>query len=189
MPLDHFDLLAPIYDRLIRYNDPERLINIIELPEHGFLLDAGGGTGRVAQLFDKCSSNIIIVDISYAMLNQAMKKKGLPSVCSKTETLPFVDHSFDRIVMVDAMHHVIDQKITVQELWRLVKPGGRIIIEEPNIKFLSVKLVALAEKLALMRSRFLSGEQIAGLFPVKDSQISVDYESYNSWIVVNKLIQ
>jgi 2-polyprenyl-3-methyl-5-hydroxy-6-metoxy-1,4-benzoquinol methylase len=92
-------------------------------------------------------------------------------------------------VMVDAMHHVIDQKITAQELWRLVKPGGRIIIEEPNIKFLSVKLVALAEKLALMRSRFLSAEQIAGLFPVKDSQISVDYESYNSWIVVNKLIQ
>ncbi|MFU8772057.1 MAG: class I SAM-dependent methyltransferase, partial [Anaerolineales bacterium] len=155
MPLDHFDLLAPLYDRIIQYNNSEKLIELVELPSQGRILDAGGGTGRVAQWLNVNLSSIIVVDLSFAMLRQALNKKGLPSVCSKTESLPFDNNSFDRIVMVDALHHVYDQNLTAQEMWRLVKPGGRIIIEELNIKVLSVKLIALFEKLALMRSKFL----------------------------------
>jgi ubiquinone/menaquinone biosynthesis C-methylase UbiE len=188
MPLDHFDLLAPFYDKLIRYNNPEKLINLIKLPKRGYILDAGGGTGRVAQSINNSLSKIIVVDISHAMLRQAMQKKGLTSVCSITETLPFVGRSFDRIIMIDAMHHVFDQEKTVLEMWRLLKPGGRIVIEEPNISVFGVKLVAIAEKLTLMRSRFLRAEQIARYFPSQDSQITLEEESYHSWIIVDKLV-
>ncbi|MBE0410684.1 MAG: class I SAM-dependent methyltransferase, partial [Anaerolineales bacterium] len=130
--------------------------------------------------------NIIVVDLSFAMLRQALNKKGLPSVCSKTESLPFDNNSFDRIVMVDALHHVYDQHLTAQEMWRLVKPGGRIIIEELNINVLSVKLIALFEKLALMRSKFFSPERIASFFPDKESQIRIENERHNTWIIVDK---
>ena len=47
--------------------------------------------------------------------------------------------------MVDALHHVADQEATIRELWRLLKPGGRIIIEEPDIRRFEVKLLALIE--------------------------------------------
>jgi ubiquinone/menaquinone biosynthesis C-methylase UbiE len=188
MPLDHFDLLAPFYDRLIRYNNPEKLINLIRLPQQGNILDAGGGTGRVSQWFNNTHSKIVVLDISHAMLQQAMMKNGLTSVCSTTERLPFAGSSFDRIIMVDAMHHVFDQEITVHEMWRLLKPGGRIVIEEPNINVFAVKLVAFAEKLALMRSRFLQAEQIASFFPSQESKITLEEESYHSWIIVDKLI-
>jgi ubiquinone/menaquinone biosynthesis C-methylase UbiE len=186
MPLDHFDLLAPLYDRFIQYKKPEKLINLVELPFEGIILDAGGGTGRVAQWLNVNLSQIFVVDSSHSMLRQAVNKRGLDSVCSQTESLPFADDSFDRIVMVDALHHVFDQSITAQEMWRLVKPGGKIIIEEPNIKFFSVKLVAIAERLALMRSRFLSPDQIASLFSEKEAQISIENEGYNTWIIVAK---
>jgi len=46
--LDHFDILAPVYDRLIGPPDPARLTALLRLPTDGWLLDAGGGTGRVA---------------------------------------------------------------------------------------------------------------------------------------------
>ena len=58
--------------------------------------------------------------------------------------------------MVDALHHVIHQGQTAREMYRVLKPGGRIVIEEPDIRKFGVKLIAVAEKLLLMRSHFLS---------------------------------
>jgi len=186
MPFDHFDLLAPLYDRVINKYKPEKLSGFVKLPIKGRILDAGGGTGRVAQWLNVDSSQIVVVDLSHSMLRQAVIKRGLVSVCSQTEALPFVDCSFERIVMVDALHHVFDQGATAEELWRLIEPGGKIIIEELNISVLGVKLVAAAEKFALMRSRFLSSSQIADLFPEQESIISIENESYNTWIVIEK---
>ncbi len=65
--------------------------------------------------------------------------------------------------MVDALHHIIDHRQTIQDLWRVLAPGGILIIEEPDIRLFGVKLLALAEKLALFRSHFLSSSTIAGL--------------------------
>jgi hypothetical protein len=48
--MDHFGLLAPYYDRVIKPGDKNWLFEIIGLPAPGFLLDAGGGTGRITKL-------------------------------------------------------------------------------------------------------------------------------------------
>lgn len=60
---------------------------------------------------------------------------------------------FLRGIVVDALYHMVNQRQAAQELWHVLKPSGRIIIEEPDIRIFAVKLVALVEKLALMRSR------------------------------------
>ncbi len=44
-----------------------------------------------------------------------------------------------------------------------MKPGGRLLIEEPDIERLGAKFVAPGEKLALMRSHFYAAEQIRGM--------------------------
>lgn len=46
---------------------------------------------------------------------------------------------------------------------RVLKPGGRLVIEEPDINRFPVKLIALGEKLALMGSHFYSPQQISYL--------------------------
>ncbi len=76
--------------------------------------------------------------------------------------------------MVDALHHVINHQKTIDELWRLLKPGGRLVIEEMDLNQPLVKLVALAEKIALMRSHFLSPQAIAGLFPEVGGEIRIE---------------
>jgi demethylmenaquinone methyltransferase/2-methoxy-6-polyprenyl-1,4-benzoquinol methylase len=88
--------------------------------------------------------------------------------------------------MVDAMHHVCDQSKTAQELWRVIKPGGKIVIEEPNIQTRGVKLIALAEKLALMRSHFLSGQEILELFSSFPAVTEIHKEDHLVWVVVEK---
>lgn len=184
--IDHFGILSPIYDRLIRSSDPKRLLDLLELPPDGKLLDAGGGTGRIGYLLRPYVSQVVIADINFRMLKQAQNKADLYPVCTPSERLPFPGNSFDRVIMVDALHHVHDTFLTAKELWRVTKPYGRIIIEEPDIRAFSVKLVALFEKLALMRSHFSSPKKITELFSFTDEQPVIHENGYTVWVVINK---
>lgn len=184
---DHFSVLAPVYDRLIGVNQAEQLIDITDLPARGILLDAGGGTGRIASVLNSLIDITVVADISFGMLRQAVRKDNLQIACAPTEYLPFRDQCFDRIVMVDALHHVYDARETCQELWRVLKPGGKITIEEPDIRTVPVKIVALVEKLVLMRSRFIAPPIIGSYFQFPNAEIDIHQEGYTAWISINKI--
>ncbi len=183
---DHFGLLAPVYEKFIKPSQPEQLISLLELPAGGRLLDVGGGTGRVSGFLSDLVDEVFIADLSPKMLAQSLNKGGLHPVCSHAEKLPFPEGFFERIIMIDTLHHVCSQQDTAAELWRVLKPGGRIIIEEPNIAHRGVKLIALLEKIALMRSHFLSPEQIQKLFQQFQDDIQIRHDSHISWIIIPK---
>jgi ubiquinone/menaquinone biosynthesis C-methylase UbiE len=82
------------------------------------------------------------------------------------------------------LHHLISHAESAREMLRVLKPGGRIVIQEPDIKTFGVKLIAIAEKLLLMRSHFLSAESIAALFP--NGRTKIILEDSSAWVVVEK---
>lgn len=180
----HFNFLAPFYDRAIPFQRLEQTLKVLNLPHAGTLLDAGGGTGRVAEALRPHVGSVIVADVSRGMLAQA-RQKGLTASSAETERLPFADGVFDRVLMVDALHHVVHQGETVRELYRVLKPGGRLVIEEPDLRTFAVKLIAVAEKLALMRSHFLSPPQIASLLPPA-AQVRVEAEEHTAWVIAEK---
>lgn len=183
----HFDFLATIYDRVIGIPDTGRLAKLLDLPANGWLLDAGGGTGRVASLLRTQVDNIVICDLSHNMLKQARDKAGLETVRSHIESLPFADGLFDRILVVDAFHHFRDREQALAELLRALKSGGRLVIEEPDIRRFAVKLVALAETLTLMRSRFYSAAQIKDMVEASGYRTRVDSDNgFAVRVVVDK---
>jgi SAM-dependent methyltransferase len=184
--IDHFGLFAPFYERFIPLRNSEKLIQIAGLPVEGALLDAGGGTGRVAKSLRVLAGQIVVADLSPRMLNQIQSEHGIWPVNSQSEHLPFSDGFFERVIMVDALHHVCDQHETAVELWRVLKPGGRIVIEEPDVRTFSVKVIALAEKLALMRSHFLTPPEIAGLFDTNPTRIHIVQDGFNAWVIIDK---
>jgi ubiquinone/menaquinone biosynthesis C-methylase UbiE len=186
---NHFDLLAPVYERFIKPIDPNLLFSLVGLPVTGLLLDAGGGTGRISFTLREWVKGIVIVDSSMGMLVQASTKAGLQTVCSNTEKLPFCNEIFERVIMVDALHHVSDTTDTINELWRVVKPGGRIVIEEPNIQTFPVKILAILEKLTLMRSHFVVPQNIQQAFSGPNANHRLIREGITSWIIVDKQLK
>lgn len=182
MPFDHFSAIAPIYAR-VTYSSLDKMRDVAGLPTKGRLLDVGGGTGRVSSALLNDVDEVVVADVSMGMLDKT-HRSTLKPVCSYSELLPFPSESFERIIMVDALHHVVNQPASAKEMLRVLKPGGRIIIEEPDINTFGVKLIALAEKLLLMRSHFLSPLQIASLFPAGNTNIIS--EDSSAWVVISK---
>jgi demethylmenaquinone methyltransferase/2-methoxy-6-polyprenyl-1,4-benzoquinol methylase len=162
--LDHFGWIAPYYDRLASEPDVSIWRELLRLPAQGRLLDAGGGTGRLSSPLAADVNQVVLADPAWKMAEQARQKGVLTPLVCEAEALPFASGSFARVMMVDAFHHVRDQALVSKELLRVLAPGGRLVIVEPDIDQWGVKVVALMEKLLLMRSHFLRGQQIRALY-------------------------
>jgi demethylmenaquinone methyltransferase/2-methoxy-6-polyprenyl-1,4-benzoquinol methylase len=185
--LDHFGLLAPYYDRIFEPAHHDDWQRLLRLPIQGALLDVGGGTGRVSgQLCDQVDLSVVI-DPSAQMLSQAAEKRCLERAQAEAENLPFGDRCFECVILVDALHHVENQSKTLAELWRILKPGGRILIEEPDIRHFVIKLLALGEKILLMRSHFLSPDKIKAAFNAPNAKVTIETSGKNVYIVVEKM--
>jgi demethylmenaquinone methyltransferase/2-methoxy-6-polyprenyl-1,4-benzoquinol methylase len=184
---DHFALFAPFYDRLFANLDHDRLKSLLDLPVEGRILDAGGGTGRVAEALSGQAAQIVVADESAAMLRVADGKRGMVAVGARAQQLPFADAGFQRIILVDAFHHLGDQRAAAMELWRVLAPGGRLVIEDPDIRRLPVKLLALAERMAMMRSRFLTPDSMGEMFRALGGRVEVqDDGRMMAWVVADR---
>jgi ubiquinone/menaquinone biosynthesis C-methylase UbiE len=192
MNFDHFSAIAPIYAR-VTYSKKDMMREVASLPVSGRLLDIGGGTGRVASAIKEYVDEIVIADVSFGMLvyspradSSTGSKLCFRPVCGASETLPFADNSFERVIMVDALHHVIHHAHSAHEMFRVLKPGGVLVIEEPDIRTFGVKLIAIAEKLLLMRSHFLAPDAIMKLFDAGEKEIRA--ADGTAWVIVKKII-
>jgi demethylmenaquinone methyltransferase/2-methoxy-6-polyprenyl-1,4-benzoquinol methylase len=184
--IDHFGRVAKVYDRVIGIPDPAHLRQLLQLPIQGWLLDGGGGTGRVSGQLSAMVGNVVVNDLSHRMLKQAHAKPVFP-VCSVAEQLPFADNSFERILVVDALHHFFHQRDAIRDLIRVLKPGGRMVIEEPDYNLKLVKMLALAEKMFLMRSHFISPERIREMVAgCGASATIIKMDNFRAWIVADK---
>jgi len=186
MPLDHFSSIAGLYNKLAKFNTSAAFLDWLSLSQDDKVLDAGGGTGRVAEAIHGRVKRAVAADISLGMLRYAARK-GLSTVCTPVEALPFRSNAFDRAIMMDTLHHVSDQPKAIHELWRVLAPGGYLIIIEPDIHKSSVKLIAIAEKILLMGSHFLDAGNITSLLADHFNKIEATHDGSNIWIRAQKV--
>ncbi len=125
-------------------------------------------------------------DSSLKMLAEVQSKDGIHSACGLSECIPFHEQAFDRVLMVDAFHHLGNQTESGRELWRILKSGGRLVIEEPDIRQFSVKMIAVVEKLLLMRSHFWTAEKIANIFRGLPCQVQITRRKGSVFIIVDR---
>ncbi len=104
------------------------------------ILDLAGGTGDLAQRFAAKMGPqgcVILGDINLAMLEVGRDKiidGGLSQKIKVTalnaEALPFADCSFDLLTIGFGLRNVTDKQRALQEMWRVLRPGGKAFILE-----------------------------------------------------------
>ena len=97
------------------------------------LLEVGCGEGGNLKLMETGAAGAVGVDYSCAKVRWASRHVGHGRfVCADGHRLPFRNEMFDVILCRDVLHHVEDKRAVVNELVRVCRASGRIVIIEPN---------------------------------------------------------
>jgi demethylmenaquinone methyltransferase/2-methoxy-6-polyprenyl-1,4-benzoquinol methylase len=100
--------------------------------EPGFrLVDMGGGTGAYTAVFAAGCEEIVVLEPDRRKVAYGERRRPhVQFVAGQAEEIPFPDDHFDRATALVSLHHVQDQDRALQEVHRVLKPGGRFVIEE-----------------------------------------------------------
>jgi ubiquinone/menaquinone biosynthesis C-methylase UbiE len=121
---------------------PERIVEIVQnrrIKPHEWILDAGCGTGNYTIALAKAGFHVIGADFAAGMLAKAQEK--VTGDLSKNVSLQRVDLNvplnfpkdyFDHIISMSVLQAVVHPNFTLNELYRVLKPGGTIVLSLPK---------------------------------------------------------
>lgn len=102
------------------------------------VLDVGCGAGGKSLYYLGCGANKVVgIDIvpKYKEESEALAKKlglcGFEFFCEDASKTSFDDNTFDTVIMNDAMEHVAKPEEVLAEMYRILKPGGRLFVNFP----------------------------------------------------------
>jgi ubiquinone/menaquinone biosynthesis C-methylase UbiE len=147
-----WDSRAETYDksfhRFYFHFTQKRVVSLLNLHEDQFLLDIGCGTGwavRYAAGLVKNKGKFYGIDISSKMIDKAENNcSGCENIhfCkADAAALPFAGDFFDFIICTNSFHHYFSPSKVLNEVYRVLKPGGKIYIAELTADGLIMKMV------------------------------------------------
>lgn len=144
---DFFDKYALEYDKKVKNNyfkDKHKWIidNVGDLTGKK-VLDVGCGTGELCYVLKSIYPNAEYrgIDISEVMIAKSKKRvKDIKFDVGNVQALPYEDNSFDIIVNTLSFHHYEDPQGALNEMKRVLKPGGKIYILDSikNLRLISI---------------------------------------------------
>jgi choline kinase/protein-L-isoaspartate O-methyltransferase len=177
---EFWEVRAKGYDQLDWVNRKGYLQTFVEAGDFqssDLVLDLGTGTGIVAHAVSPLVAEVVGVDLSAEMLIQTRGSRVTNEVFEEGDVrdLRFPDNWFDKVTARMIFHHLIEgSDQAMQECYRVLKPGGRMVLSEgvppdPSLANWYTRMFALKEKrltflekdlVALMRSGSLEVEQV-----------------------------
>jgi ubiquinone/menaquinone biosynthesis C-methylase UbiE len=121
------------------YIGPARLVDLLHAAEGEHLLEVGPGIGiytiKLARAVG-AAGTVEVCDIQQRFLDDTMalvSAHGFSNVrptMGDATMLPYDDDSFDAVVLITVLGELSDQDSALGEIFRVLKPGGRLIVGE-----------------------------------------------------------
>jgi SAM-dependent methyltransferase len=130
----------------VRDYDSTRRILGDRFPARGKLLEVGSGFGYLLDHFRRDGWKVTGVEPNAGLTRHAqnaLKLDVLPKILPEAK---FPDASFDAVLMMHVIEHVPDPLDTLSEIWRVLRPGGMLVMETPVYDTLMFKLLGRRER-------------------------------------------
>lgn len=117
----------------------ERLIELAQPQPTDRVLDVATGTAHTALAFAPQVAHVMATDITPEMMAQGERlraERGIENVefrVADAHALPFENGSFDIVTCRRAAHHFVDVAKALREMVRVLKPGGRLVIDDRSV--------------------------------------------------------
>lgn len=109
----------------------EALLRLLEPLPGERVLEIGCGTGILSREMADRGLEVTGIDISTAMLDVARKNNrssNITFLCADGANLPFPEAAYDVVVCFTVLEFVARPEDVITEAWRVLKPGGRLLI-------------------------------------------------------------
>jgi SAM-dependent methyltransferase len=111
-----------------------RVLELMDDPSGKTSLDIGADNGVISYLLRQRGGRWYSADLDPGAVDSIRQLVGSDVYQLEGSTTPFPDATFDQVVIVDYLEHIVDDSSFVRELKRILKPGGRVIINVPHLK-------------------------------------------------------
>jgi ubiquinone/menaquinone biosynthesis C-methylase UbiE len=128
-----FDYTAPPDPFTTAFWERLRAVAISYLPlQTGCrVLDVGSGGGWVAKSLYRKSVSVISLDLSPPNLLAIHRETNQPAVAASGTFIPLRDASVDYVIASEVIEHMNDPAKALTEFFRVIRPGGRVVITTP----------------------------------------------------------
>lgn len=97
------------------------------------VLDVGSGNGYVLSKYAAEGAEVFGIDITQAGIDLCKKRFEYLQIngnfqVADAQDIPFPDNTFDCVCSMGVLHHVPDTQKALDEIYRVLKPGGRLIV-------------------------------------------------------------
>lgn len=146
--------IAVRFDAVMNHYDLERRLGVLlddflhDLDLRGQLtLDAGSGTGQASAKLSGRGARVVSLDIGLNLMRLTVRRCATAGVVGDMLSLPFPDGQFNVVFSSEAIEHTPDPLRAATELYRVLKPHGRLVLSTPNKAWLWA--VRLSNRLGL----------------------------------------
>lgn len=185
--------LRGVHDSVVK-----ALVKAYPQPENVNVLDLGAGQGALTKQIHELgyTTHACEMNTDYYVFDKVACTEA-----NVAEALPYEENTFDAIASAEVIEHLIDQNKFFEECYRILKPGGKLILSTPNILSLKSRLQFFAsgyywsfnpldnqDRSGLQHVTARTAEQyhyIAHHYGFKLSDISVDkYQRSSRWLLL-----
>ncbi|MFH1691504.1 MAG: class I SAM-dependent methyltransferase [Candidatus Omnitrophota bacterium] len=121
----------------------EQIISIFIKEKKGCVLDLGCGDGDYSVRLKEIGFDVKAADLDLARFKQRGKIDF--QECDVTKRLPFADSSFDYVLLAEVIEHLKNPYAVMQEIGRVLKKEGKLVISTPNVLNLKSRVRYLFE--------------------------------------------
>jgi len=114
----------------------------------GKVLDFGCGRGDFAYMLSKNCDSVYGIDCSDIVISKAKNDySGIDfQILLENDKMPYDDQFFDSVIMIDVLEHILDTETLLEEISRILKPEGHLLIttsQLTSLKLFGIALISL----------------------------------------------